>query len=78
MSSTAEMWRKVVHAIQLSLDMSQRPWKANMCRYKSVDQSRPWSWSRQVRDVTSNYFVLIGCIKCSSGSAGQRSWHDWL
>jgi len=35
--------------------------------YETADQSRPWSWSRQLLDVTSNYYVLIGCINRELG-----------
>ena len=39
MHSTAEVWRKIVHMTQRSLDMSQKPQKANIYRDKTVDQS---------------------------------------
>ena len=31
-------------------------------KLSSVDQCRPWSWSRQWRDITSKYLVLISSI----------------
>jgi len=57
MSSTAEVWRKVVHTMQRSLEWIRyvtKTLRANMYGHKTVDQFL------QLRDVTSNYFMLTG------------------
>jgi len=60
MSSTAKVWREVIHDATVTGYVT-KTLKASMYRDKTVDQSR------QLHDVTSNYFVLIGCISCKLG-----------
>jgi len=54
MSSTAEVWRKIVYTImQRSLDMSQRPWKASVVWIKMCISPRNWLTLQ-----SSNYYTL--------------------